>query len=217
MIRVLVVDDEKPSIDELVYLLSKIKNIEIIDQAGDGIEALNIIRGKRPDIVFLDIQMPELSGMELVEELLVVDKKPHIIFTTAYEEFAIKAFEVGAFDYLLKPYDLKRLLKSLNRYVENIGLDSLYEERIGLSNNKKLSKKIRISVLNGDSYIPINPEDISVIIASLLYFNSILFFILRIAEFSAYIIAQKLCNFFFFHSNTIIFYCYHNSFFIGFG
>ena len=108
--RVYIVDDEKPARGILAYQLKKIENITIVGDAGNPIEAIEKINELKPDLVFLDIDMPELNGFEMLPYLT---SKPMIIFCTAYDEYAIKAFEVNALDYLLKPVMPERLQKSL--------------------------------------------------------------------------------------------------------
>jgi len=115
-IRALVVDDEKPARDELVYLLSAFPEIEIVGQGKNGVEALSLIKEHSPDIVFLDVQMPGLDGFGVIKKL--AERKiraPHIIFVTAFDNYAVQAFEVSAVDYVLKPFDKARLSKAIAR------------------------------------------------------------------------------------------------------
>lgn len=109
MIKTLIVDDEKPALEELAFLLKKYSDIEVCAMAADGKEALSLFSQDRDDLVFLDIQMPEMNGIELAHELLNTEKPPHIIFVTAFDCYAIEAFEVHALDYLLKPVESDRL------------------------------------------------------------------------------------------------------------
>jgi len=109
-IKTLIVDDERLARNEMQRLLSECKEIEVIGEATNGEEAVQMIEDLKPQLVFLDIQMPGLNGFEVLEQL---DITPHVIFVTAYDEYAIKAFEVNALDYLLKPVDLDRLKKSI--------------------------------------------------------------------------------------------------------
>jgi two-component system, LytTR family, response regulator len=104
-IRVIIVDDEAPARELIRHYLSGIPEAEIAGECEDGFQALKAIQEYEPDLVFLDIQMPKITGFELLE---VLDKKPCIIFTTAYDQFAIKAFEMNAVDYLLKPFSKER-------------------------------------------------------------------------------------------------------------
>lgn len=173
MIRALIIDDEKPSRDELKFLLSEIENIELIGEAEDGVEALKIITRYEPDLLFLDIRMPEISGIELAESIEKMKNKPRIIFTTAYDSFAVQAFDVGAHDYILKPYDKARLAKSINRLEEDtVGQDEDVSSRILETLRKYAAAEQsdnylqRITVIRGDTYHPLKPEDIIAVIAS---------------------------------------------------
>jgi two-component system LytT family response regulator/two-component system response regulator LytT len=114
-ISALVVDDEQLARDELAYLL-KDADVEVVAQGKNGIEAVNLIKELSPDLVFLDVQMPGLDGFGVIKKLL--DKKvplPQIVFATAYDQYAVRAFEVNAVDYLLKPFDKKRVAQAVNK------------------------------------------------------------------------------------------------------
>ena len=113
-IRTLVVDDEPLARSNLSILLGLDPDIEIIGECGSGLEALAKIRGLKPDLVFLDVQMPECDGFEVLERL-GKDLPPAVIFVTAYDQYALKAFEAGALDYLLKPFDNARFDRALTR------------------------------------------------------------------------------------------------------
>jgi two-component system response regulator LytT len=115
-ISTLVVDDEKPARDELVFLLKAFPEINLVGQGKNGVEALNLIKEHSPDLVFLDVQMPGLDGFGVIQRL--ADRKmrvPHIVFATAYDHYAVQAFEVNAVDYVLKPFDKPRLAKAIAR------------------------------------------------------------------------------------------------------
>jgi two-component system LytT family response regulator/two-component system response regulator LytT len=114
-LRAVLVDDEQLTRDELGYLLGQIGGVDVIGQAGNGIEALTTIGRLHPDVVFLDVQMPGLTGFEVARRMLESNASPHIIFVTAYDQHAIEAFEVNAVDYLLKPVDQARLELALER------------------------------------------------------------------------------------------------------
>jgi two-component system, LytTR family, response regulator len=112
----LIVDDEQLARDELAYLLKDVADVEVVAQGKNGVEAVNLIREHSPDLVFLDVQMPGLDGFGVIKKLL--DKKlplPKIVFATAFDQYAVKAFEVNAVDYLLKPFDRKRVAQSIQR------------------------------------------------------------------------------------------------------
>jgi two-component system response regulator LytT len=111
-----IVDDEQLARDELAYLLKDIGDIDVVAQGKNGVEAVNLIREHNPDLVFLDVQMPGLDGFGVIKKLL--DRKlplPKIVFATAFDQYAVKAFEVNAIDYLLKPFDKKRVAQSVQK------------------------------------------------------------------------------------------------------
>jgi two-component system LytT family response regulator len=114
MMRVLVADDEAPARGKLHRWLSEQADLEVVAESEDGLSAAEAIERLKPDVVFLDIQMPGLSGLEVAAQL-EQETAPLIVFVTAFDEHAIKAFELNAIDYLLKPYDKDRLLKTLAR------------------------------------------------------------------------------------------------------
>ena len=114
-IRALLVDDEPLARSNLKYLLQRDPDIESIAEAGSGAEAVAEIRGTRPDLVFLDVQMPECGGFEVLEILKANGALPVIVFVTAYDEYALRAFDAGALDYLLKPFDNARFALALDR------------------------------------------------------------------------------------------------------
>ena len=119
-IKAIIVDDERLARNELKKLLEQHPEIEIVDEASnvdEGVEKIDLIR---PDLIFLDIQMPGKTGFDLLAEL---EKSPRVIFTTAYDEFALKAFEVNALDYLLKPIDPKRLADAIQKLQTEIELE----------------------------------------------------------------------------------------------
>ena len=117
--RVLVVDDEPPARRRLVRLLQGRPGVEILAECGDGREAVEAIRNQAPDLVFLDIQMPELDGFGVLREL-DGEHLPEVIFVTAYDQYALEAFEVHALDYLLKPYEDERFGECLDRALERL-------------------------------------------------------------------------------------------------
>ncbi|HCX99971.1 MAG TPA: DNA-binding response regulator, partial [Bacteroidales bacterium] len=117
--KVIIVEDEQPARDILRHYLSFDDSIEIIGEYADGFSGVMAINRDKPDLVFLDIQLPKLNGFELLE---VIDVTPLIIFTTAYDEYAIKAFELNAIDYLLKPFSKDRFLQALGRAKEKTEL-----------------------------------------------------------------------------------------------
>jgi two-component system, LytTR family, response regulator LytT len=115
-LSVIIVDDEQLARDELSYLLRDVEDLDIIGQGKNGVEAVNLIRDSSPDLVFLDVQMPGLDGFGVIKKLL--EKKiplPNIVFSTAFDQYAVKAFEVSALDYILKPFDKKRIIQAVEK------------------------------------------------------------------------------------------------------
>ena len=114
-LKAVLVDDEQLARDELGFLLGQVGGVSIIGQAGNGVEALTTIDRLQPDVVFLDVQMPGLTGFEVARRMIDAHAASHIIFVTAYDQHAIEAFEVNAIDYLLKPVDPARLDVAVKR------------------------------------------------------------------------------------------------------
>ena len=108
-LRTVVVDDEQLAREELCFLLSQLNGIDLVAQAGDGVEALRIIEDQAPDLVMLDVQMPGLTGFEVARRLLETGLDSQLVFVTAFDRHAIEAFDVNAVDYLLKPVESARL------------------------------------------------------------------------------------------------------------
>lgn len=125
MIRVIIIDDELPGIDELKYYLEKRQNFEIVGTFTDPKQGLMAIIQETPEVVFLDIHMPELKGDAIAEMISALDNPPCIIFVTAYDEYAVKAFEVNATDYILKPIQEERFNKILNKIEKSKNKESL--------------------------------------------------------------------------------------------
>ena len=144
-IRALIVDDECLARDEIAYLLKDEEDIEIIGEAAGGEEAVRQVIEKRPDIIFLDIQMPVMDGFQVIRSLLQAEALPPVIFTTAYDQYAIRAFEVNALDYLLKPIEKKRLAEALKRVRDVLPRRAEFVERV-----RKLAEEIRV----GTPFLP---------------------------------------------------------------
>lgn len=118
--KIVIVEDEKISNDELKYIISKDNRIRVVAQAYDGISALKIIENKEPEIIFIDINIPGKDGMELAKEVKKILPDVILIFITAYDSYAIKAFELRIYDYILKPYDENRILESIDYALDTI-------------------------------------------------------------------------------------------------
>jgi DNA-binding LytR/AlgR family response regulator len=147
MLRVVLVDDEKLSLDELSFILSKNNEIEIIGKHFDPLAALEFIKKSKPDIVFLDIEMPELDGFTLAEEICKMDFPVSIVFATVFDKYAIKAFEMNAIDYVLKPFSEQRLELTMdkiterynrNKNISGFNYNNLLPEQEAIKGMKKL-------------------------------------------------------------------------------
>ena len=165
-IKTILVEDEHPAIQRLARLLKKFEDrIEIIGQAMDGQEALELIEARKPDLIFLDIQMPELNGFEVLARL---EHQPMVIFTTAYDQYALRAFEANTIDYLLKPIDPARLEKAITK-LENFsggndhGLGDKVQDLLkglGLAGAEQDRGPLRIQVRTGNKIRFLKPEEI---------------------------------------------------------
>jgi len=159
LLRVLVVDDEAPARKDLKRILGTIVGVEIAGEASEGHEAVKSIKKLRPDVVLLDIQMPGLDGFQVVARLADMERMPSIIFVTAYDEYAIKAFEVHAVDYILKPVEEKRLAQAIER-AQRIrkGTESGPDLNALLGAIGASSK--RLAVRQGESFVMVDASDI---------------------------------------------------------
>src|SRR5258707_1178595 len=118
-LRVVIADDERPAREFLKSALRGFEFVEVVGEADNGSDAVEMIRSEKPDLVLLDLQMPEMSGIDVVKTLRK-SQTPLVAFVTAYDEFAVQAFEVNAVDYLLKPVEVSRLSETLHRAVERL-------------------------------------------------------------------------------------------------
>ncbi len=155
MLKTLIVDDESLARRGLLHRLKNVEDIEVVGEARNGREALKLIEDLKPDLVFLDIQMPGIDGFDVVQQL-DVENMPVILFLTAYDEFAVKAFEVNALDYILKPIDEDRLYQVLEKVRTSLG------GKRALKNNQALLKIVSdISGARISSFDDIATTDIS--------------------------------------------------------
>src|SRR5215468_5815071 len=160
------VDDEELARDELAFLLGQVRGVDIVGTAGNGIEAVETINRLKPDVVFLDIQMPGLTGFEVARRLIDAETPSHIIFVTAYDQHAIEAFEVNAVDYLLKPVDQARLEVALERARRRVDTDrtaggsSINDqlEKIVQLVAERQSRRERLAVKVGERFLLVQAE-----------------------------------------------------------
>lgn len=158
-IKTIIIDDEYLAIEELAFLLSKSSQIDIIGKADCGIDGLELVKKLKPDLAFVDIKMPDITGIQFSKEIKMKNINCKIIFTTAYDQYAIEAFNVDAIDYVLKPYEEKRVLKAVSKAKNIIENNHIYTSKIH-TNNIILNK---LPVLKDDKLILIDIKDILLI------------------------------------------------------
>jgi len=168
-LRTVIVDDEKLAREELAYLLERQGGAEVVGQAGDGIQAMGLVEDLVPDLVFLDVQMPGLSGFDLARRLLERPSPPEVVFVTAYDHYAVDAFQVNAVDYLLKPVDPARLEQAVQRAARRLaagrgpaaqGLTNEDIERIVQVLTERQARQGRLAVKVGDRFLLISADDV---------------------------------------------------------
>jgi two-component system response regulator LytT len=176
-LRAVLVDDEQLARDELGYLLGQIGGVEIIGHAGNGVEAVDTITRLHPDVVFLDVQMPGLTGFEVARRLIDAETPSHIIFVTAYDQHAIAAFEVNAVDYLLKPVDQSRLETAVHRARRRVdieraepdvpragaaphGLGDAQLEKIVQAVAERQNRRERLAIKVGERFVLVQADDV---------------------------------------------------------
>ncbi|TCS84576.1 LytR/AlgR family response regulator transcription factor [Tepidibacillus fermentans] len=166
-IKVLIADDEILARDELTYLLNEYEEIEIIGEAKDGKEAYEKIVEQKPDVVFLDIYMPEMNGLAVAKKVMEEDINTLIVFSTAYNEHAIKAFEMNAVDYLLKPFDEERLASTIERIKKRLEkpnhekIKELIYQMMGEDKLKEEKKNIsKLAIQTDERVILLDPREI---------------------------------------------------------
>lgn len=154
--RVVIVDDEAPARRRLQNYLAADDRIEVVGEAGDGIEAIEVIESLKPDILLLDVQMPELDGFGVLEHL-EVDPLPYVVFVTAHDAHAVQAFEVRALDYLLKPVSPERLQEALDRVP---GVDASAQRLEGLGEDRRDEQFDRFLVRSRGRMLFVRAEDV---------------------------------------------------------
>ena len=169
VLRTVVVDDETLARDELCYLLSQQGELEVVGQAADGIQALALVEDLSPDLVFLDVQMPGVGGLEVARRLAEDGPAPEIVFVTAYDQYALDAFAVSAVDYLLKPVDPARLeqavqrarkrIESERRSTEPTELSNAAVERIVQHVTQRQARRERLAIKAGERLLLVAAEE----------------------------------------------------------
>ena len=164
-LKAIVVDDEQLAREEMCYMLDQIGGVDVIAQAGNGLEAVGIVERHSPEVLFLDVQMPGLNGFEVAHRLIQSGTTPSIVFVTAFDRHAIEAFEVNAVDYLLKPVESARLEKALERVQQRLEpskqspLNDQIEKIVQLMADRQ-QKRERVAVKVGERFLLVQAEDI---------------------------------------------------------
>lgn len=168
-LQAVVVDDEQLAREELCFQLGRIDGVDVIGQAGNGLEAVRLIEELEPDVVFLDVQMPGLDGFEVARQLLAIESPAHIVFVTAYDQYAVEAFEVNAVDYLLKPVEPTRLAEAVERARRRLPSDRALSrpamadadlERIVQLVAQRQNRRDRLAIKVGERFLLIQSDDI---------------------------------------------------------
>ncbi len=167
-IRTVVIDDEQLAREEMCYLLGRLDGVEVVAQAGNGLEALKVIEEQEPDLVMLDVQMPGLNGFEVARRLLRSGVESQLVFVTAYDQHAIEAFDVNAVDYLLKPVEPSRLATAVERARKRIASDRVPQrprtaedlERLLQRLSERTDRRDQLAVKVGERFLLIQSEEV---------------------------------------------------------
>ncbi|MGE5360820.1 MAG: LytR/AlgR family response regulator transcription factor [Bacteroidales bacterium] len=162
-LRAVVVDDEQLAREDLCFLLEQLGEVDVVGQAGNGVEALSTIESQRPDVVFLDVQIPGMSGFEVARRLIDAQTEAQIVFVTAYDQYAIEAFEVNAVDYLLKPVEQARLEQALHRVARRLATDRPLNEQLAKILQivgERHGRRDQMAVKVGDRFLLVHADDI---------------------------------------------------------
>ena len=204
-IRAIIIEDEKLARDLIKEYMQDIDNIELVGESPDGFSGLKAISELKPDLIFLDIQMPKISGFEMLE---LIEVLPHIIFTTAYDQYAIKAFEMNAVDYLLKPFSKERFDLAIEKVIDRINLDVQGEEVKKLVEHFGTSEELldRVVVKKGSKIIIIPVDQINYIESQDDY--------VMIHSSSGNFLKQRTMNYFETHLDNSVFIRIHRSYIV---
>jgi two-component system response regulator LytT len=167
-LRVIVADDEQLAREELCFLLGQAGGVEIVGQASDGVEALRMAGDLQPDVAFLDVQMPGLTGFEVARRLLLLDAPPQLVFVTAFDQYAVDAFSVNAVDYVLKPVDRDRLERTLERVRQRaapqpsapLPLSPADLERVVEAVHARQGRRDQLAVRVGERFILVQADEV---------------------------------------------------------
>jgi DNA-binding LytR/AlgR family response regulator len=167
-LRALVVDDEQLARDELCFLLGQVGGVDIIGQASDGVAGLRLAGELRPDLIFLDVQMPGLTGFEVARRLIDAEVLPQVVFVTAFDQYAVDAFAVNAVDYLLKPVDIDRLDQALERVRRRLSSEHPSEVRLSQTDLEKViaavqarqGRRDQLAIRVGERFILVQSDEV---------------------------------------------------------
>ena len=164
-LNTIIVDDEKPAREELAFLLKGFPEINVIGQGKNGVEAVALIKEHAPDLVFLDVQMPGLDGFGVLKKLVERKVKvPHVVFATAFDHYAVQAFDVNAVDYVLKPFDKARIAKAIARARKMLDTQTPATERLEqllnqLGSAKQAAQPVKLLVRSQQRLLLVDAED----------------------------------------------------------
>ena len=167
-LRILVADDEQLAREELCFLLTEAGDVDIVGQAGDGVAALRMVGELKPDLLFLDVQMPGLTGFEVARRLVESDLLPQLIFVTAFDQYAVDAFTVNAVDYILKPVDGGRLEQALDRVrrrmaseqATRLPLSAADLERVVEAVQARQGRRDQLAIRAGERFVLVSADEV---------------------------------------------------------
>ncbi|MBN3524431.1 LytR/AlgR family response regulator transcription factor [Paenibacillus apiarius] len=160
MLKAFIVDDEPLARDELIYLLRRTKRVEVVGEAESMEEALTQIPAVRPHVVFLDIQLAEDSGLEIAQRLMELDVPPAVVFATAYDEYALKAFELNALDYILKPFDEARVQQTTEKLNKQLVMRIPPNLRLPVSRSSVPERQDRLAITVDERIVVLHVDHI---------------------------------------------------------
>ena len=164
-INTIIVDDEKPAREELAFLLKSFPDVNLIGQGKNGVEAVSLIKEHAPDLVFLDVQMPGLDGFGVLKKLVERKMKlPHVVFATAFDQYAVQAFDVNAVDYVLKPFDKGRIAKAIQRARKALDAEISTTDRLEqlvnqMGATRESPQRFKVLVKIGERLLLVDAED----------------------------------------------------------
>ncbi|HWB28908.1 MAG TPA: LytTR family DNA-binding domain-containing protein [Vicinamibacterales bacterium] len=168
LLRTVVVDDEQLAREELCFLLEQTGDVEIVGQAADGVDALRLAADLKPDLLFLDVQMPGLTGFEVARRLIQAEAPPQLVFVTAFDQYAVDAFSVNAVDYLLKPVDAGRLEQAIDRVRRRLASEQAAKlpltpadlEKVIEAVQARQGRRDQLAIRAGERFVLVQAEEV---------------------------------------------------------